>query len=45
MGILLQAKYKGLIPAVKPLIKQLQQQKYRASDQLIKLVLQKAGES
>ena len=44
MGVLLQAKYKGQVQAVKPLIEQLLQQNYRVSDKVIDLVLQKAGE-
>ena len=44
MGVLLQAKEKGKINAIKPLITQLLEHDYRLSDQVIELVLQRAGE-
>ena len=44
MGLLLQAKDKGSINAVKPLITQLLEHDYRLSERVIKLVLQRAGE-
>jgi hypothetical protein len=45
LGVLLQAKRKGLVPSVKPLIDQLiKQVDFRVSNQLYATVLQAAGE-
>jgi len=44
MGVLLHAKYKGKIPSIRPLIKQLLDNNYRLSKRVIKLVLQRAKE-
>ncbi len=45
LGILLQAKQRGLVPAIKPLIERLVQGGIRLSDDVIAEVLQLAGES
>lgn len=45
MGVLLKAKQQGKIPAIKPMIENLQAEDFRLSDRLIKLVLKKANES
>lgn len=44
LGILLKAKQSGAIPALAPLISELQEQDYRLSDALVQKVLQAAGE-
>ncbi|MCC5599540.1 DUF3368 domain-containing protein [Nostoc favosum] len=45
LGVLLQAKQKGFIPAIKPLMDQLMEQAdFRVSNQLYATVLQNAGE-
>ena len=44
MGVLLQAKEKGKINAIKPLITQLLKHDYRLSERVIELVLQRAEE-
>ena len=44
LGVLLEAKQKGLIVAIKPLLIQLRGNGMRMSDSLINRVLQKAGE-
>ncbi len=44
MGVLLQAKSKGKIHAIQPLIEQLLENNYRLSERVIELVLRKAKE-
>ena len=44
MGVLLHAKSKGEIQAIRPLIEQLLENNYRLSERVIELVLQRAGE-
>ena len=45
VGILIEAKHQGLVPMVKPLLDDLiQQLKFRLSDKIYQLALQKAGE-
>jgi len=44
MGILLNAKSQGPIPALKPLIKMLLEENYRLSGKVNEIVLAKAGE-
>lgn len=44
MGVLLQAKSKGKIPAIRPFIEQLLENDYRLSKRVIELVLQRAKE-
>lgn len=45
MGILLKAKESGEITQIKPFIDQLLEHKYRLSDRVINIVLQRAGET
>ncbi len=45
LGVLLIAKNRGAIPAVKPLIDELSRFHFHASDALIRQVLEKAGEA
>lgn len=44
MGVLLQAKEKGEIAAIQPLIEEMLQNGYRLSDRVIQLILKRAGE-
>jgi predicted nucleic acid-binding protein len=44
LGILLMAKMAGLIPAIKPILDELRQTDFRASDKVYRSVLAKAGE-
>ena len=44
LGVLLLAKKRGIIAAVKPYIQELQQKKFRISDKVVMGVLHKAGE-
>jgi predicted nucleic acid-binding protein len=44
LGILLRAKQKGLISAVKPFVELMKQTNFRVSDDLYQTVLGKAGE-
>lgn len=45
VGILLQAKRQGFIPAVKPLLDQLRSTGFRLGDEVYRLALETAGES
>ncbi|MBU2713539.1 DUF3368 domain-containing protein [Zooshikella harenae] len=43
-AVLIQLKHKGFIPQVKPLLSTLNENGYRLSDKLVKLILQRSGE-
>jgi len=45
LGILVTAKQKGYIKAVKPIIAKIQQTNFRISENLIRVVLEKVNES